>query len=357
MKALFVINDAHGWAGTERVTNLIANGLSARLKIEVLSLHPRPQNVCGYPYNPEVKLSYLPLAGGIRHFLVSNAHMLRFVEQDAPDVIILSGIGEIRNFIMVASMRRRHRPKLIAWEHFNVAYASKHPSRRIAARRCDAIVSLTQKDAEDWLRLFKPRTVVTIPNPVPGFPDRAADLDSKRILALGRLENQKRFDLLIDAFALFAREHPEWCLRICGSGSKEAELRNKMFVLGLQDKIQILPPTHNVTEEYAGASMYVLSSEYEGFPMTLVEAMAAGIPCVSFDCPNGPAEIIKNDHDGFIVPLYDVVALAERMGRLADDVTLRRQMGAAARQNIHRYEIGPIIEQWSALLHNLGDDE
>lgn len=357
MKVLFVINDAHGWAGTERVTNLIVNGLSSLLEIEVLSLCPPPQNACGYLYNPEVKLSYLPLSCGLRHLPATNAHILGFIEQDAPDVIILSGIGEIRNFMAIACMRKRHRIKLIAWEHFCLAYASRHPSRRIAARCCDAIVTLTTRDAEDWLRLFKPRTVVSIPNPVPEFPDHPASLDTKCILALGRLESEKRFDLLIDAFAIFAQGHPGWYLRICGSGSKEAELRNKMCILGLGDKIQILPPTHNVTEEYAGASIYVLTSEHEGFPMTLVEAMAAGVPCVSFDCPNGPAEIIENDHDGFIVSLYDVEALAERIGRLADDATLRNRMGATARQNIHRYEIGPIIEQWTALLYNLWDKE
>ncbi|GAB6276940.1 MAG: glycosyltransferase family 4 protein [Rectinema sp.] len=357
MKVLFVINDAHGWAGTERVTNLIANGLSARLEVEVLSLRPRPQNACGYPYNPEVQLSYLPLAGGIRTFLASNVRVFRFTEQASPDVIILSGVGEIKNFIKVASPRRRHRPRLVAWEHFNAAYASRHLSRRIAARYCDVIVSLTKKDAEDWRQMLRPRAVVSIPNPVPEFPERAASLDTNRILALGRLEDQKRFDLLIDAFALFAQSHPGWYLRIRGSGSKEAELRDKICVLGLQDKMEIFPPTHDVAEEYAGASMYVLSSGYEGFPMTLVEAMAAGVPCVSFDCPDGPSEIIENDHDGFVVPLYDVVALAEKMGRLADDVTLRRQMGAAARQNIRRYEAGPILEQWSALLHGLGAGE
>lgn len=191
MKVLFVIHDAHGWAGTERVTNLIANGLSAYFEVEVLSLCP-PHHYSGYPYTPDVKLSYLPLQGGIRHILGANV----------------------------------------------------------------------------------------------------------RILALGRLETQKRFDLLIDAFAVFARTHPEWSLRIRGSGSKEAGLRSKRAAYGLEDSVQILPPTQNVAEEYAGAS---------------------------------------------------------RMGRLADDASLRRQMGAEARQDIRRYDIGPIIERWSTMLHALGD--
>ncbi len=355
MNVLFVIHDAHGWAGTERVTNLIANGLSEHFDVEVLSLCPPPHHACGYPYSPEVKLSYLPLAGGARHILGSNIHMLRFVRHRAPDVVILSGVGEIRHFLLVALLQRPHRPALIAWEHFNATYAANHPSRRIAARCCDFIVTLTHKDAETWRRVLAPRNVVCIPNPVPGFPDHPAGLETKRILALGRLEAQKRFDLLIDAFAVFARAHPDWSLRIRGSGSKEAELRNKLAARGLEDSVQILPPTHNVAEEYAGASMYAISSEYEGFSMTLVEAMAAGVPCVSFDCPEGPSEIIEDGQDGFIVPLYDVAALAERMGRLADDAPLRRRMGAAARQNIHRYEIGPIIERWSSLLRALGD--
>ena len=354
MKVLFVIHDAHGWAGTERVTNLIANGLSAYFEVEVLSLCP-PHHDSGYPYTPDVKLSYLPLQGGIRHILGANVHILRFVRQEAPDVIILSGVGEIKNFLLVAPLQRRHRPALIAWEHFNATYAAKHPSRRIAARWCDLVVTLTQKDAETWHRVLRPRNVVGIPNPVPAFPEHASRLDTKRILALGRLETQKRFDLLIDAFAVFARAHPEWSLRIRGSGSKEAELRSKRAAYGLEDNVQILPPTQNVAEEYAGASMYVISSEYEGFPMTLVEAMAAGLPCVSFDCPEGPSEIIEDGHNGFLVPLYDVAALAERMGRLTDDASLRRQMGAEARQDIRRYDIGSIIERWSTVLHALGD--
>lgn len=356
MKVLFVINDAHGWAGTERVVNLIANGLSGRFDVEVLSLRPCPEKPRGYPYDPRVALSYLPLSSGAAGFLVSNARAAEFVARGSYDAVVLAGVGEIKYFLLVAFKigARRKRPKLVAWEHFNAAYTYKRLNRKAAARCCDAVVALTERDTEDWRRLLKPcGAIVAIPNPIPEFPDRAAPLDSARILALGRLEEQKRFDLLIDAFSVFAASHPGWTLRIRGSGSKEDEIKKKVSAFGLGSRVEILKPTDNVASEYVGASMYVMSSKFEGFPMTLVEAMAYGVPCVSFDCPNGPLEIIRDGQDGFIVPLYDVAALAGRMGQLADDAALRARMGAAARKNIGRYEIGPILERWAAFLEGL----
>lgn len=355
MKILFVINDAHGWAGTERVVNLIANGLSGRFDVELLSLQPRPEKPRGYPYDPRVALSYLPLPSGSVHLPASNARAAKFVAQGSYDVVVLAGVGEIKYFLLVAFKigARGKRPKLVAWEHFNAACTYRHLNRKVAARCCDAVVALTEQDATDWRRLLKARSVVAIPNPVPGFPNHVAPLDSMRILALGRLEEQKRFDLLIDAFSLFATSRPGWTLRIRGSGSKEDEIKKKVSAFGLGSRVEILKPTDNVASEYLGASMYVMSSDFEGFPMTLVEAMACGVPCVSFDCPNGPLEIIREGQDGFIVPLHDVAALAVRMGQLADDAALRACMGAAARKNIGRYKIGPILERWAAFLEGL----
>lgn len=344
MRLLFAIRDANGWAGTERVLNLVANSLARHCDVEILSLNSRSTSGNGYLYNPDVKLSYLPVKGGALGEVIANFQIAAYVTHGKYDAVVVTGVGEIKHFLLAALW---HASKLVAWEHFNAAYTYKRLNRRFAARYCDAIITLTSQDSEDWKRLLCPHArVCQIPNPVPHFPDQASSLKNKRILALGRLEEQKRFDLLIEAYADFYRTHPGWTLRIRGSGSEKEALKSKVAERGLAHCVEILEPTSAVDAEYATAAIYAMSSKFEGFPMTLLEAMASGVPCVSFACPNGPSEIIHDGEDGFLVQPGDVAALAECMGRLADDETLRHQMGAKARNNIRRYDIGIISEKW-----------
>ena len=351
MKLLFVIRDAHGWAGTERVLNLVSNALSDRHEVEILSLSPRPSGSIGYRYEKGIKRSYFPVSPGVISVVASNFRIAAFVGKSDYDAVVLAGIGEIKYFLLATLL---HSTKIVAWEHFNAAYTHKRFNRKFAARYCDAIIVLTSQDSADWRRLLSPKArIVHIPNPVPNFPDHTAALTSKRILALGRLEEQKRFDLLLDAYAIFSRTHQDWRLRIRGSGSKEKELRLKVVSLGLERLVEILDPTFDVDAEYSNASLYAMSSKFEGFPMTLLEAMAYGVPCVSFFCPNGPSEIIHDGEDGYVVRQGDVAALASRMNQVADDENLRRRMGEKARENIGRYDVGRITDLWAAFFEEL----
>lgn len=351
MRLLFAIRDAHGWAGTERVLNLVANALGPHYDVEILSLGAPPPPARGYPYSRDVKLSYLASKGGAIGLVVANIRAAVHIARGGYDAVVLVGVGEIKYFLLAVL---RHDTRFVAWEHFNAAYTYHRFNRKFAAKRCDAIIALTSKDAEDWERLLHPRALVCrIPNPVPHFPGLASSLDAKRILALGRLEDQKRFDCLIQAFADFQPTHPDWMLRIRGSGTKRETLSLKAAELGIKDRVEIMDPTMDVDAEYAGAAIYAMSSEFEGFPMTLLEAMASGLPCVSFACPNGPSEIITDGEDGFLVGPGDISALSARLTMLADDEALRHRMGTKARANIQRYDIGMITEQWRIFLRGL----
>lgn len=351
VKLLFVIRDAHGWAGTERVLNLVSNALSDRHEVEILSLSPRPLGSIGYRYKEAIKRSYFPVSPGAIGAVASNFSLATFIGKRDYNAVVLAGIGEIKYFLLATLL---HHTKIVAWEHFNAAYTHKRFNRKFAARYCDAIIVLTSQDLADWKQLLSPKAkIVHIPNPVSSFPKHAAALTSRRILALGRLEEQKRFDLLLDAYAIFSRTHQDWMLRIRGSGSKEKELRSKVISLGLEERVEILDPTADVDAEYSDASLYAMSSKFEGFPMTLLEAMAYGVPCVSFACPNGPSEIIHDGEDGYLVRQGDVAALASRMSQVADDENLRRRMGEKARENIGRYDISRITDLWAAFFEEL----
>ncbi len=382
MKLLFIVQDSQGWAGTERVLNLVVNALSADREVEVLSLSPRREEGAGYPYLPAVARSWLPARNGPGGILATNIGLAAHIARGSYDAVILAGIGEIKYLVAALAARKS---RFAGWEHFNAAYTHRRLNRRLAARRLDAVIVLSERDEADWHRLLAPKAaIVRIPNPVPalsaspgtgaaaevqgarpgarpastavsGSTPAAApgDIPARRILALGRLEEQKRFDLLLEAFALFRRSHPDWSLRIRGAGSLDAALHAQAEALGLGSAIEILPPTAEVLSEYRSASIYAMSSKFEGFPMTLIEAMAQGLPCVSFDCPNGPSEIITDGEDGIVVPLFDTAALAEGFSRLATDEPLRAAFATRAREHVHRYEIDRILPLWKEFLEQL----
>jgi glycosyltransferase involved in cell wall biosynthesis len=242
---------------------------------------------------------------------------------------------------------------VIGQEHMN--FHSHRP--RLAAdiarryRGLDALTVLTDADARDY-GATAPR-VVRIPNAVPRMGGGIAPLDGKIAVAAGRLETQKGFDLLIRAWERVAEAHPDWQLRIYGSGPRRDDLRRMILERGLYDRVLLMGRTKRLGEAMAGASLFVLSSRFEGFGMVIVEAMSKGLPVVSFDCPRGPGEIIRHGRDGILVPAEDVGGLADGMLDLIEDVPKRRSYGAAAVENARSYAVDSIAERWEELLREL----
>jgi glycosyltransferase involved in cell wall biosynthesis len=156
--------------------------------------------------------------------------------------------------------------------------------------------------------------------------------------------------MLLRAFAAVAPTHPDWSLDIFGNGSKRAGLQQAVVDLGLQGRASINPATDRLGDRMRDASVYVLSSRYEGFPLVLLEAMAAGLAVVTFDCPTGPGEIVHDGVDGILVPALDVAALAAALDRVISDESLRRRLAKAARSTVRRFSSDAIGRRWDALL-------
>jgi len=176
-------------------------------------------------------------------------------------------------------------------------------------------------------------------------PKDVKDYSVKRIISAGRFTYQKGYDLLIDAWNLVIPHYPDWQLSIYGNGNPII-YSNQLIRYKLSGTIRFLPATLDIVEKYAESSIYVMSSRFEGFGLVLGEAMSCGLPCVSFDCPNGPNEIIKNGEDGILVPNGDINALAEAMEKLMEDVELRRNMGQNAKRNIQRFNEDAIMDKF-----------
>ncbi len=223
-------------------------------------------------------------------------------------------------------------------------------TQRVVAMKYKKVVLLTEKDRQLWG--FK-KNLKVIPNPLSFQTDKNAALESKKIIAVGRLIAQKGFDLLIEAFSQIADKFPEWTLIIIGEGQDEVFLLGLINQKALKDRIKIIPPRKDIHDVLMDSSIYALSSRYEGFGLVLTEAMECGVPCVAFDCECGPSEIISDNIDGFLVEDGNVSHFAEKLEILMSDHELRKRMGVQAKQNVRRFSIENVMQKWTSLFDDL----
>jgi glycosyltransferase involved in cell wall biosynthesis len=243
---------------------------------------------------------------------------------------------------------------VIAQEHQHLSHHRKELRRALVGGlpNVSTLLTLTQSDCAAYQQLLGASgpPVHAIPNAVPDLPAGPGDPGAHRLMAAGRLSNQKGHDLLLAAFATVAPSHPDWTLDIYGEGPLRDRLEQLVTSLGLSRQVRINGPTSRLGDHMRDVSVLVLSSRFEGFPLILLEAMAAGLSVVSFDCPTGPGEIITDETNGLLVPAKDVPAMAAALDRIMSDESLRRRLAKAAPQAVHPYSSQQVGQRWDELL-------
>ena len=216
-------------------------------------------------------------------------------------------------------------------------------------RRLDKLVVLTEKDREAWVELDN---VITIPDPLSIYPKVISPITEKRVVAVARYSHEKGIDLLLRAWAIAEKRALGWRLDVYGDGDRTPynQLIEDLHIDG--SRCELHGRTDNVEAEYVNSSIFVLSSRFEGFGMVLTEAMACGLPVVSFDCPWGPRSIITDSADGLLVENSNVSALADGLTRLMGDDDLRHRMAANGIKNVQRFRIDYIAECWKKLFES-----
>ena len=218
----------------------------------------------------------------------------------------------------------------------------------VNAPRADVVALLTPSIAE-WLRgqlgAVAPEIVV-MPNPLPqGFAPRSL-LDSRTIVAAGRLVMEKQFTKLVEAFADVADQLPGWRLRILGQGHQRPHLVRETRKRGLWDRVELPGSTTDMPSEWGRASICALTSRAEGFPLGLQEAMAAGVPCVTFDCASGPREIVRHEVNGLLVAPESIAGMSAALLRLGTDDDLRHRLGAGALESAAEWDADVLAGRW-----------
>jgi glycosyltransferase involved in cell wall biosynthesis len=372
-----LLHNAYALGGTVRTTMNLAGELAQRHEVEIVSVRRHAERpFFGHPDG--VAVSVLddrvapapPLARVLRRIpsvlihpedyaygactLLTDLGLLRRLRRTGGEIVITTRPG----LALLASAAAPPGATLIAQEHMNHGAHRPGLARdlRAAYGRMDVLSVLTSGDLGDYTRELAgaPVRVVQIPNAVPPLDDGPpASLEAPLVIAAGRLTPQKGFDLLIRAWEPLAARHPGWRLRIHGSGKDRDALQAQIDAAGLGGMITLAGPTKQLGAAFARASLFVLSSRFEGFGMVLVEAMGKGLPVVAFDCPRGPADIVTPGHDGLLVPAQDVGGLTAALEQLMTDPVRRRAYGEAALGTAEAYRPGEIGARWEALLAEL----
>ena len=362
---LVFVNGSLGPGGAERFTTNLANHWAGKgHKVSILLLSERVPPA--YEIDPRVELIVLDRHRGsptplhaVADVLRRRHRLRRQLRQLQPDGTI--GVMTYANCLLalagpVGGVRigseRNYPPRM----RIGRAWIAV---RRAVYRRLDVVVAQTRETA-DWLLKNVPvRAVEVIPNPVihplpvgtPVRPPQHTVPEGRRLLVgIGRLHPQKRFDRLIDAFAAIAGRHPEWDLAILGEGPLRAELEARIAAAELTDRIHLVGQTGNLADWFGRADLFALTSDHEGFPNVLLEALAHGLPAVSVDCMTGPRQILRDGTDGLLVPEGDPAALAQALDRVMGDDALRARLAARATEVLDRFAPDRIAGQWEALV-------
>ena len=358
-----VIHALHS-GGAEWVLTVLANHWAeAGVQVTVITL--APSSTDRYPLRPAVRrvglnlqqTSHSPWAA-----LRNNARRIRRLRaaiRDSRPQLVLSFTDRM-NVLTLLACRRQPWPVILA-ERNDPRYQRMGREweflRRWTYPRCAAAVVQTRAVATCLQPLVRNRPVFVIPNAVVPDeserrwqkmpPDRRGQGDTPlAIMAMGRLEPQKGFDLLISAFARVADRHVKWRLRIVGEGAERAVLEQMARRFQLASRIEFCGWRDEPSPILRDAEFFVLSSRWEGFPNALLEAMSCGLPAVSFNCPSGPAEIIRDQVDGLLVPPEDTEELAAAMDRLMSSPERRRALGSRAIEVVERFSASAVHSAW-----------
>lgn len=358
---IVIVLPSLGAGGSELVVNFLANRWASKGWLVTVLTLDHAENGSYYDYLDAVEITFLALPPEQRGMPSATWHMLRRVaalrqrlRDIAPDTVI-SFLSRTNIMVLLASQGLGI--PVVVSERNN---PDKQPIgaiwsmlRSVMYPKAFGLVTMTS-GARDYFPPWQRKRNWIIPNfallPV-DCPDHGGDDDTSCMLvAAGRLVEQKGFDLLIAAFGRIAGRFPQWTLKIWGEGSERAALEQQCRQLGLQGRVVLPGTSRSHCGWIAGSDVFILSSRFEGWGIVLLEAMAAGLPVISFDCQWGPAEMIRHDIDGMLVPREDVAQLADAMARMMDDPDLRRRMGNTARHSADRFRPEPVGKAWDLVV-------
>ena len=332
MTIVYVIEKMSGIGGMERIFADKINWLCKQNDIELtLLLVWKDAQSIEYPIDKRiniVKLEVPYVKGGITYPLALYKYN-NFIQRTKPDITVLC-------WVMGAFLGTygHHVGKTIYESHLAATMMKHRWLINKIQKHVDMVVTLTTHDA---MNFDKAPTVQVIPNFTLLDSTLTPSYESKHCVALGRFVYQKDYPRMIAIWKKIAESHPDWILDIFGDGEERPIIEQCIKEAQLDEKIWLHGNTQDVAKAYTSGSIYLMTSQMEGFPLVLIEAMTCGLPIVAFNCPYGPQDVIQHEKTGYLIPYHDDDAYIKALSALMDNVTLRKQMGIAAKAAVSQY--------------------
>jgi glycosyltransferase involved in cell wall biosynthesis len=365
MKLLYITNAINGSGGLERVLSIKATYLSDVLGYEVhIIVLNQGDAPLFYTFSSKIIIHDINVVGNpFKYFYLYSKGIKNIVSKVKPEVISVCDDG-LKGFFIPIILNNNQ--KIIYERHasvnlnFNKNSLKKGLFTRLKhrilqhvmqnrAKSFDRFVVLTKGNLKEW----NSNNVEVIPNPLSFFSNELNNYNSKRVIAVGSHSYNKGYDLLLNSWSKVVQKYPDWVLDIYGKKDALETYVKLSKVLSLEQNVIFHNPVPDIEKKYLEASIMVLPSRSEGFGMVLIEAMACGLPCVSFNCPHGPGDIIKNNEDGFLIENGNMEEFAEKLLLLIDDKELRVAMGTKAKINAKLYLPENIMNKWAHLFEFL----
>ena len=363
MKLLYITNGINGSGGLERVLAVKASSLANNFSYEVhiLTLNNGDINPF-YEFSPAINYHDIKVGGNPINYILSYLKGIKNVLSTInPDVISVCDDG-LKGMLFpmlfgkkIPVLYERHVSKQIEVrsEHLSVLDRLKSSIKftlmNVGGRRFHKFVVLTKGNAKEWN--FK--NLQVLPNPLPFYNDEQSDHSNKKVIVVGKQSYQKGYDRLLNIWKLVHKKHPDWQVNIYGKLEPALGLEQLAKDAGLENVVRFLPPIKDIQSKYKEAAIYAMTSRFEGFGMVLIEAMAYGVPCISFDCPHGPADIINHETDGLLIENGNIEGFATALIRLIENKEERMQMGTLAKQQVQRFSALEIVKQWDTLFKSM----
>lgn len=357
MKLIYITNGINGAGGLERVLSVKASYFADQYgyDVTILVLNNAHQNPF-YEFSSKIKFISIDVKGLSGYFKAYKKEIQKVISSIKPDVISVCDDG-LKGFFLPSIIKtnakwiyERHVSKLTESRDTH-GFLKKTFTKvkwglmEIFAKKFNRFIVLTEGNKKEWPSL---KNMEVISNPLSFYPEESSALDKKTVICVGKISYQKGQDLLLKAWEQVHRKYPDWQLHLYGKENLTVLDTNH-----LTNNVHYFHPAKDIEQKYLQSSVYVMSSRFEGFGMVLIEAMACGLPCVSFDCDYGPSDIIEDNVDGFIVNKEDIRTMAEKIMILIEDSDLRKRFGRNAKSNVERYKPEAIAKQWDTLFKNL----
>jgi glycosyltransferase involved in cell wall biosynthesis len=361
MRLLYIVPDITGAGGIARVISLKSNFLltKAHYKIDIIALNSSGEN-CFYDFNEKIDWHTINDSKNSIFFLKSYFLFIKnIISKIEPDIIVVCDanfwylfpwfvkfkIPIIFEIHVSKFLKKSDKENL--FRRFIVSIINIIKSKTI--KKFNKVVFLSEDCSDEW----KLGNSVVIPNPVTFFVEKDSSLANNRAITIARHSYEKGIDRLLMIWKKITKEHSDWCLDIYGEWNQDNKYQQLAIDLNISSNVNFFLPTLCIKDKYLESSIYLMASRSEAFPLVLIEAMNCSLPCIAYDCPSGPRNLIEDNENGFLIENGNSNDFEKKVALLIEDKELRIRMGKKAKLSIEKYQIDKVMNQWDGLFNEV----